>query len=71
MNPREPRAEIPEFNEFIRAFLRLGIFVGGCGLVMSFMQPPNSAEFVLSVCSATLGGGLVLAAIGVQRWFNR
>ena len=51
-------------RDVLTGFLRLGIFIGGCGLLMVFLQPPGSAEFVLSVCSTLLGcvliGGVVL-----------
>jgi hypothetical protein len=51
----------------LRGFLQLGFFVGGCGLIMVFFQPPKSAEFVLSVCSAVMGFSLVAAAIFIGR----
>lgn len=54
-------------TDALRGFLQLGFFVGGCGLVMIFLQPPQSAEFVLSVCSAIMGFGVVAAAIFIGR----
>lgn len=52
-------------------FLRLGFFVGGCGLLMIFFQPPGSAEFVLSVCSALMGGALILGVVVLTRLTRR
>ncbi|MCU0476500.1 MAG: hypothetical protein MUC99_10390 [Anaerolineae bacterium] len=55
----------------LREFLALGIFIGGCGLLMLPFQPPNSAPFVLSALSALIGGVLVGAVIYVQKRFLR
>lgn len=57
--------------EALRGFLRIGMFLGVCGLVMAFVQPRNSGEFVLSVCSAAMGGALILGAVVLTRWFVR
>jgi hypothetical protein len=46
-------------TDILKAFLRLGLFIGGCGFLMIFMQPAGSAEFVLSICSALMGGVVV------------
>ena len=54
-------------NEALKGFFRIGMFVGVCGLIMIFLQPPGSAEFVLSVCSALLGGAILLAVILTTR----
>jgi hypothetical protein len=54
--------QVPLF-EALRGFLGIGIFIGGCGLLMVFMQPAGSAEYVASVCSAAIGGVLVLAVV--------
>lgn len=48
-------------------FLRLGFFIGGCGLVMALLQPPGTAEFVLSVCSALMGAALVAGVVITAR----
>ncbi len=54
--------------EALRGFLRIGMFIGGCGLLMALIEPRNSPEFVLSLCSALMGGTLVIAvAIAVRR----
>lgn len=53
--------------ELLRGFLRLGAFIGGCGMLMLFVQPPNSPEWVLSFCSALLGGGLIVGVVLLTR----
>jgi len=58
-------------SDALAGFLRLGIFIGGCGLVLAFVQPPGSAEFVLSVCSAALGGVLVAGVVIASRIFKQ
>jgi hypothetical protein len=57
--------------EVLKGFLRLGALIGGCGVVMAFMQPPGSAEFVLSVCSALMGGTVIGGVFLLSRWANR
>lgn len=58
-------------SEALLGFLRMGLFIGGCGFIMIFLQPPNSAEWVLSVCSAAIGGLLVLGVVAVNRFTRR
>ncbi|RPI99422.1 MAG: hypothetical protein EHM39_06550 [Chloroflexi bacterium] len=53
--------------EILRNFFRIGVFVGLCGFVMIFIQPRNSPEFVLSVCSALMGGALMLGVLIILR----
>jgi hypothetical protein len=55
-------------HEALRGFLQIGILIGGCGFVLIFMQPPNSPGWVLSICSAIIGGVLVLAALLLARF---
>ncbi|MBN1964560.1 MAG: hypothetical protein JW910_07925 [Anaerolineae bacterium] len=57
----DPRLQV------VQGFLRLGVMIGVCGFIMIFFQPRDSAEFVLSVCSAALGGLLVVLAVIVMR----
>ncbi len=47
----------------LQGFFRLGMFIGGCGLVMVFLQKPGSAEFVLSVCSTLIGAAIMLGVV--------
>jgi hypothetical protein len=55
----------------LKAFLQLGILIGGCSFVMIFMQPPNSPEFVLSVCSSLMGFALIVGVWGFIRIMKR
>ena len=51
-------------------FLPMGFFLGGCGLLLAVVHPPNTPEFILSVCSALMGGLLVVGVI-IVRWIGR
>lgn len=57
-------------TELLKGFLRFGFVIGGCGLLMVFFQPPNSAEFFLSLCSALMGGALILGVVLISRFFR-
>lgn len=59
-----------ELNEALLAFLRIGFFIGGGGLVLLMLIPSGSAEFVLSACSAGMGGVIVLGVVAVKRFFK-
>lgn len=54
-------------REVLRGLLGLGSFIGVGGLILTFLQPPGSAEQVLSVCSAGMGGALIGSVILVTR----
>ena len=58
-------------DEMLKGFLRIGVFVGGCAFVLIFLEPPGSAEFVLSVCSTLIGFALVLAVVVVKHYVKR
>ena len=53
--------------EALRGFFRIGMFIGFCGLLMVLVQPRSSPEFVLSVCSALMGGVLMLGVMIIVR----
>ncbi len=53
--------------EVLKNFLRIGVFVGGCGLVLALTQTPGTAEFVLSVCSALIGLALIVGVLLISR----
>ncbi|MBW4438580.1 MAG: hypothetical protein KME04_15675 [Pleurocapsa minor GSE-CHR-MK-17-07R] len=54
-------------SETLRGFISLGGFVGIGGFILIFLQPPGSAEQILSICSALMGAGLIGAVILVTR----
>lgn len=58
-------------RESLQGFLRLGMWLGVCGLVMALVLPRDSGEFVLSVCSAVMGGVLIVGTTILIRWFAR
>ena len=58
-------------REALQGFLRLGMWLGVCGLLMALVLPRNSGEFVLSVCSAVIGGVLIVGTSILIRWFAR
>jgi hypothetical protein len=45
--------------EFMRGFLRAGVFVAVVSLGLVFVVPRNSAEFIISVCSLLIGLTLI------------
>ncbi|WP_162909310.1 hypothetical protein [Aggregatilinea lenta] len=53
--------------DVLRAFFRIGAFIGVCGLLLVLVEPRDSPEFVLSVCSALIGGLLMLGVVIVTR----
>lgn len=58
-------------NNLLYGFLSMGVFVGGCGLVLMLVEPPGSVEFVLSACSGAMGLALIVGALAVMRWTQR
>lgn len=54
----------------LRGFLRIGVFIGGAGLVLALLQPRGSDEFVVSLCSALMGGVIVLGVLIVLHWIG-
>ena len=55
-------------RDALKGFARIGFFVGGCGLVLSLVEPRNSPEFVVSLCSTAIGLVLVAGVIIFSRW---
>jgi hypothetical protein len=52
--------------DVLRSFLRAGLLISGMGVLLVLAVPRDSAEFVVSVCSALIGltlTGLVMIAI--------
>jgi len=54
-------------RESLRGFLSIGIFVGGGGFLLALVQPRDSAEFVVSICSGVIG----IMLIGLILFLNR
>ncbi len=54
-------------REILKGFARIGIFVGGGGLVLLFLEPRSSPEWVVSLCSALIGGVLLAGALILSR----
>ncbi len=53
--------------EVLKAFFRVGIFVAGLALILMFVEPRASAEFVVSTCSLLIGLALVGGVVLVSR----
>lgn len=53
--------------EILKGFARIGIFVGLGGLVLVLVEPRNSPEYVVSLCSSLIGGVLLLCVIILRR----
>ncbi len=57
-------------KEVLKGFARIGIFIGGGGLVLLLVEPRNSPEFVVSLCSTILGGLLLLGVVLINRFMS-
>lgn len=54
-------------REALRGYLAAGLLIGGCGLFLALFQPPGSPSYVVSLCSALIGGLLVVVVVVVIR----
>lgn len=54
-------------RNLLRGFLQIGIFVGGGGVLLAFIQPKDSPEFIASICSAVVGFTLLIVVILFHR----
>lgn len=54
-------------RDLLRTLLSLGALIGFGGLALAFLEPAGSAEQVVSVCSALVGGALLLVVLLVAR----
>ena len=54
-------------RQALHGFLVIGIFVGGGGFLLALFQPPDSGEFVISICSGVIGIALIVLALFLQR----
>lgn len=57
-------------REALQAFFRIGTFVGVTGLVLALLQPTDSPEFVVSICSAVMGG-LLMVGVAIMVRLSR
>jgi hypothetical protein len=57
--------------DVLRAFFRIGVFLGVCGLLLALVEPRHSPEFILSLCSAGIGGALMLGVAITVRLSGR
>ena len=46
------------------------VFIGGGGLVMLLAIAPGTPEYVLSLCSALIGGIIVAGVVIIYRMMN-
>lgn len=53
--------------DVLRGFLQIGMFVLVGGLVSAWLQPRDSGEFVISLCSSAVGLALVLGVLLAHR----
>jgi hypothetical protein len=59
-----------ELHQALKAFLSIGVFIGGGGLVMLLIIAPGTPEYVLSLCSALIGAVIVVGVAIVYRVMN-
>jgi hypothetical protein len=57
-------------REVLKGFARIGFFVGGGGLLLLLLEPRNSPEWVISLCSTMVGGVLLLGVLAINRWMK-
>lgn len=56
--------------DFMRGFLRAGVFVAVVSLALVFMVQRDSAEFVISLCSLLIGL-ILIGLVVVLSWLGR
>jgi hypothetical protein len=55
-------------HEVLKGFTRIGLFVGGGGLILLLFEPRDSPEWVISLCSAIIGVALLAGVAILSRW---
>ena len=55
-------------HEVLKGFARIGMFVGGGGLILLLFEPRDSPEWVISLCSAIIGVVLLAGVAILSRW---
>lgn len=54
-------------KEILKGFARIGVFVGGGGLLLMLVEPRNSPEWIVSLCSTLMGGAIILGVVVINR----
>jgi hypothetical protein len=57
--------------EYLQGFLRAGMFISLVSIVLLLTLPRESAEFVVSTCSLSMGLALIGFVVVVSRLGNR
>ena len=57
-------------RDVLKLFARIGILVGVGGLLLLLVEPHNSPEWVVSLCSALVGAVLIAATVAIGRWLK-
>lgn len=52
----------------LRGAFRVGVFIAGVAILTLPFQPPGSAEFVVTVLAAVVGGTFVIGIALLTRW---
>ncbi len=59
------------FGDGLKLFLRAGVFLVLVSLLLLFLVPRDSAEFVVSAMSLVIGSVLVVLALAAHSWGRR
>ncbi len=59
------------FGDGLKLFLRAGVFLVLVSLLLLFLVPRDSAEFVVSALSLVIGSVLVLLVLAAHGWGRR
>jgi hypothetical protein len=54
----------------LQSLLAMGILVGGAGLFLAFLQPQDSPEFIISLCSGAIGLTMICLVLFLNRIFR-
>lgn len=54
----------------LQAFFRFGVFIAVSGVLLLFVLPSDSAEYIASACSLMIGVTMIGLVLLVQRWLK-
>jgi uncharacterized membrane protein len=57
-------------HDALRGFLQLGFFIFAAGLCSAVLQPRESGEFVISICSSSIGLILIVGSVILWRFMK-